>query len=161
MHRAIRAYLDAVAANGTRSFWQWCPAVLREAMEGAMAENNMVYRFLTADPDETSTPSMRIVIRHTPGAETQWLEFKKAFTAWMRYKQPNAHWDLKASDTGVFTRLGYEVRPVQVCKACGATGGSCCEGYSRANRSVRTLIINMELVRESRIATASTLPEDA
>lgn len=147
--KCLSKYLTAAREHGhRRSFWDWCPDEMREAKDEALAEANHLYRFLTADPDETSSRSKRVVVRQVQGAVTQWPDLKAAFQAYMRYKHPSVKCEaLSTSNTGVFQRLGYQVRHVNVCKACGAEGGSCCDQYTRANRGKQWRIYDMELVR--------------
>jgi hypothetical protein len=83
------------------------------------------------------------------GAVTDWVEFKKAFDAYVRYKHPGEAWKLSTDEKGPFTKLGYEVAQENLCKACGRSAVSgCCPDYSGANRVKRWRIRNMELVRE-------------
>lgn len=147
--KCVSKYLTAAREHGhRRSFWDWCPDEMREAKDEALAEANHLYRFLTADPEETSSRSTRVVVRQVQGAVTAWTDFKAAFQAYMRFKHPSVKYEPPStSNASVFQRLGYQVKHVHVCKACGAEGGSCCEQYTRANRVKLWRIYDMELTR--------------
>ncbi len=121
------------------------------AEEGS-ADISPLHRFLDADPSETSTRAKLIYVRHEPGAVTPWIEFKSTFQAYMRYKYPTLKYDEPTAkgSASVLQALGYEVRHVHLCKACGAEGGSCCEHYHRANRVMQWRIYNLRLVKEVR-----------
>jgi hypothetical protein len=150
VERCLRAYRDLRADGGsTRIFWAICPRSLKDAQEDAMAQGNMVYRFLTAGPDESATRTMRTYVVQRQGAITEWVDLKKAFDAYVRYKHPGVKWTLKTDETGVFTKLGYEVARDNMCKSCGGPAiAGCCPAYSGANRVKRIRIHHMALIRE-------------
>lgn len=88
-------------------------------------------------------------MRRVEGAVTPWVEFKRAFDAYVRYKHPGMKHVLSTDELGPFVKLGYHVIREQLCKGCGTKAGAfCCPSASRANRSLLWRIHDMELVRE-------------
>ena len=55
------------------------------------------------------TQCLRQYIRHVPDSITEWYAFKKAFDAYMRFKNPNKKWEATTKKTGPFQRLGYSI----------------------------------------------------
>jgi phage/plasmid-associated DNA primase len=159
--RCLGAYERMLAAVGGGSFWSACPAALRDAQEDAMAEGNLVYQFLVAGPDDSSSLRTRHFVRQIPGAVTEWPALKSAFDAYVRYKHPGRSWTLSTKEVGPFLKLGYEVVQDNMCCACGQRALSgCCPNYSKANRSKRWRVRHMELVREARVEQPQQQGED-
>jgi phage/plasmid-associated DNA primase len=147
--KCLACYFNLIEETKGTSFWAACPAVLREAQEDAMANGNLVYRFLRAGPDENASLTSRCFVRQVQGAVTEWSDFKKVFDAYVRYKHRGMKWVLNVNETGPFTKLNYDVVRISLCRACGGSARvGCCVNYSTANRSKKWLIKNMELVRE-------------
>ena len=148
--RCLDAYRRLRAdGNDRKIFWSICPATLKEARDDARAEGNLVHKFLTAGPDDSSSKWKRVYVRQVKGMVTDWTVFKRAFDAYIRYKHPGSTWRLNTEERGPFTLLGYTVAHENLCKACGMQGHQgCCDAYSKANRVKRWRIHDMELVRE-------------
>jgi hypothetical protein len=157
--RCLGAYERMLAAAGGGSFWSACPASLKDAQEDAMIDGNLLYQFLVAGPDDSSTLHTRHYVRQISGAVTEWPALKSAFDAYVRYKHPGRAFQLKTKEVGPFLRLGYKITQDNMCRACGqAALAGCCSNYSRANRSKLWRVHNMELVREARLVVVD---EDA
>jgi hypothetical protein len=147
--KCLRLYRELVDRSNGGIFWRVCPPVLRETQEETMSEGNLVYKFLRAGPNESSSRTKRTYVVRVEGEVTDWLDFKNAFEAYVRYKHPNKKWTLKVSQNGPFTKLGYEVLHDNICRACGKHAYSgCCESYHMANRTKVWRIRNMRLVHE-------------
>ena len=65
-----------------------------------MAEGNLVYQFLVAGPDDSSSLRTRHFVRQIPGAITEWPALKSAFDAYVRYKHPGRSWTLAEHQGG-------------------------------------------------------------
>ena len=145
--KCIGLYHEKLAIR--KPFWAFCPEALKDAQEEAMANGNMVYRFLKAGPNGNSSKTTRCFVRRIVGMSTDWDDFKNAFDAYMKYKNPRSSCKLGPSDRGTFIKLGYDVTSIKICTACYCKShATCCLNYSNANRTTKTVIENMELVRE-------------
>jgi hypothetical protein len=97
--RCLSEYRKLLDNGGWRkSFWVICPQELREAQEDSVAAGNMVYRFLTAGPDDSATRSVKTYVVQRRGAVTEWADFKKAFDAYVKYKHPGEAWKLSTDE---------------------------------------------------------------
>jgi hypothetical protein len=144
--RCLGAYDRLLARSKDRCFWAVASEALREAQGEAIAASSLVYRFLTAVPDDSGGRYVRLV----PGSVTEWQAFKEAFAKYVKYQHPGASSAISTNDVTPFERLGYSLLHVNVCKGCRkpATPG-CCPLYSKANRVKRWRVVGMELVREA------------
>ena len=84
-----------------------------------------------------------------------WPDFANAFKNYIEFKQshvPGAKsYRLNAKHTAPFVRLGYRVEHTYMCTVCwNESHSGCCSGYSKANRTRRYRILDMELVRKDR-----------
>lgn len=146
--KCVTKYVDMT--KSPLDFWSLCPDALRESKEDSMINGNFVYRFLMSGPDESRTLEKRYYVRQVIGKVTEWHVFKKAFEAYMHYKNPGKHWELLTEDTGPFVKLGYVVAKVNICRGClGEARSGCCPNYSAANRSKKFIIKHLEFVSEN------------
>ena len=152
MRKALRAYRAAVELHGNEGFFTWCPQEMRDAQRAVQLETDYVRRFLMAGPEDNASKSTRIYVVQRAGATTGMTAFKDAFRKYMKFKHATVNWKFDETNHMPFEELGYEVRKVQKCKACGkkAKGGDerCCLNYSTANRVKHVSIMNMEVVSE-------------
>ena len=145
--KSLSTYIEY--ASSGKPFWAICPDSIKSARDDAMIVGNLVYRFLTAGPDENATRTMKTYVRNIQGKTTDWEAFKNAFEAYVRYKLPGKKWSINVRESGPFTKLGYTIARIKICRAClGPAHANCCENYSNGNRSTKYVIENMELVRE-------------
>ena len=125
---------------------------VKEAQDETMGSNDYVYKFLTAGPDGTANNSTSYYVRHMAGSFVAWPDFANAFKNYIEFKQSHVpaakSYRLNAKHTAPFVRLGYRVEHTYVCTVCwNESHSGCCSGYSKANRTRRYRILDMELVR--------------
>ena len=115
----------------------------------ATIECHPLDHFICAGSEGSRSLSLRYYIKRVEGQMTMWDDFKKAFEAFMMYNYRCSAYKLTTEETRKFALHGYAVSRDHICSACHEPSRvGCCANYSKANRTKRWRIWNMELVRE-------------
>ncbi|KAJ3005096.1 hypothetical protein HKX48_000875 [Thoreauomyces humboldtii] len=155
--KCLKAYWKMLLEHKGKDFWEFCPSYFIDNRELASVATNWLHRFLTASPDENRSRDMKYYVRKTAREGDNRLktpidDVKKLFTNYMKFNHPGEKINWEENDYSTFKALGYQVLKEHTCKACGekARGGKdkCCKNYAAANRTKRTFVYDMEIVRE-------------
>lgn len=158
IYKSLLAYWKVVKENVGKDFWDFAPDYFHDTKELARSATNWLHRFLTTYPDDNKSTTAKYycrkrVLEGEHRIRTSINDVKKAFTNYMKFNHPGEKivWD--DGDHSTFKSLGYEVEEVNMCRSCRkkAKGGKepCCAEYSKANRSKRTFVCDLEIVCEA------------
>ena len=145
--KSLNTYFEMVAAHKSSEFMSWAPKYFEET-SAFVQDNDYVFKFLTAGPDDNKTSQCRYYIQHRCGAITNLADVKKAFENYMKfnYRHINYKW---TADYTPFSKLGYTVVCTHVCKSCGNEAKKgCCGHYHIANRTKKHVVKDLEIVKE-------------
>jgi phage/plasmid-associated DNA primase len=150
--RCLSLYLEMVASTkGRGGFWSFCPQAVRDARDDVMAQSSLLYDFLLAGSYQYETT--RSVFRVREGSVTPFTEFKQVYDTYLRAEKMdrNPANRLTTVQRVPFSRQGYDLSHVNICKGCKAAPAhaGCCPDYSTRNRVRIWQILNMELVRST------------
>ncbi|TPX53454.1 hypothetical protein PhCBS80983_g06285 [Powellomyces hirtus] len=155
--KCLQSYWKILGENEGKTFWNIAPLYFHENKEYAKTATNWLHRFLTASPDENKSSTAKFFVRQKvlPGENRLKIplsDVQKAFQKFMTYNHPQEKYKWDDTDHATFKALGYTIEIVNTCKSCfkRARGGKnkCCDQYSAANRTKRSYVYDMELVRQ-------------
>ncbi|KAI8815684.1 uncharacterized protein EV422DRAFT_572497 [Fimicolochytrium jonesii] len=154
--KSLTAYWRYASRKGS-DFWDFCPVYFHDNKEYINNATNYIHRFLTAGPDENKSKEACFFVRKRVLEGDARLrctldDVKKMFMNYMKFNHPQVKYTWDENDLTTFKQLGYEISLLHICKSCGkkAKGGKepCCEHYHAANRTKRTYVYDLEMVRE-------------
>jgi hypothetical protein len=147
--KCLLAYQLVVQNIGSGLFWDTCPEYFHENTREMNEQTDYIYMFLTLPPGDNVYDNKDVYFMNVPGAIMLLQDFKNRFLNYMRFRHPNVKYRW-TSDYSTFNRLGYNVKIMHICKACGSHATSkCCYRYSIANRSKRYVIENLVCVENT------------
>jgi len=146
--KSLNTYFGLVDMHRASEFTTWCPPYFRETGT-LLHDNNYMYKFLTAGPDDNKSSTHRYYIVHKPGAFANLADVKKMFENYMRFNHRGTNWKW-TSDYTPFKQLGFSVIYQNMCKSCGKGGKSgCCDQSHPSNRTKRYIVQDMEIIKQS------------
>jgi hypothetical protein len=146
--KSLNTYFGLVGMHRASEFTTWCPPYFRETGT-LLHDNNYMYKFLTAGPDDNKSSTHRYYIVHKPGAFANLADVKKMFENYMRFNHRGTNWKW-TSDYTPFKQLGFSVISQNMCKSCGKGGKSgCCDQSHPSNRIKRYIVQDMEIIKQS------------
>lgn len=146
--KSLNTYFGFVDMHRASEFTTWCPPYFRETGT-LLHDNNYMYKFLTAGPDDNKSSTHRYYIVHKPGAFANLADVKKMFENYMRFNHRGTNWKW-TSDYTPFKQLGFSVIYQNMCKSCGNEWKSkCCDEAHPSNRIKRFIVKDMHIVAQT------------
>ena len=144
----MNIYFELVEAHRSHEFASWAPKYFEET-SAFLRDNNYVFKFLTAGPEDNKTAYYKYYVQYRQGAMTNLADVKKSFENYMKFNYRNVNWKW-TNDYTPFKQLGYSVDYMHMCKSCGHEAKKgCCDQYHVANRSKRYVVKDLEIVKEA------------
>jgi len=152
--KLIRAYHHYVKKIGSVAFEKWQETFninfFFEKTSDFKQESNLLYRFISGDPDETKTNNSHIIISYKEGHITPLEKFKKYYSYYLKYKHQvkKFRWST-TSDEAILKKQNYIVDRKPVCLVCYDKTDKC-SPCDKKNRRYKKIIINMKIIDKSK-----------
>ena len=132
IYKTLLYYKKFVDLKITKDIWSICPESFLEQKEELKLERNPLYKFLTENTG------------YKDGATILIEEVRKNFSNWLGK-------GVSKLDNGTFGQVNklYIIETKMTCKNCNNEAKKgCCEKYNNSQRTRKTIIRNLELIKK-------------
>lgn len=141
--RCILKYFSKIDEVGSNDVWNHAPDSVSETKSNLAVYTNPLEEFI-----ENGSHIYQLIYK--PGAQTLLSKLQQAYANFMEFGVHKRKGASIGSDYYPLTKRGFIVKQKSLCKVCGTTAvnkKTCGDHYDRRNRTRRTVIENLEIIR--------------